>query len=167
MMISGLMQCSIYFLFLIHFRFHFFFFSSECNTPAGIEDGTLRDQSMVATSNYSTFVPQNARLNGDSGWCTNITDGTQSITVSCFHNIHQPQFLFFIIYLRQKLLFQYSNPRFRLPSLKSAWDLVYPELNRDVREILTNLIGCLEDFSGKIKTPIWYKIQQERYFTIY
>ena len=60
----------------------FFLFISECNTPAGIEDGTLPDQSLVATSNYSTFVSQNARLNGNSGWCTNITDGTQSITVS-------------------------------------------------------------------------------------
>ena len=45
-------------------------------------------------------------------------------------------------------------------SLKSAWDLVYPEQNPDVREILRNLIGCFEDWeleqtgkTGKIKTP--------------
>ena len=35
---------------------------------------------------------------------------------------------------------------FRLPSWKSACDLVYPGQNRDVREILRNLIGCLEDW---------------------
>ena len=42
------------------------------------------------------------------------------------------------------------------------WDLVYPGQNRDVREILRNLIGCLEDwnlenidFSREIKTPDW------------
>ena len=46
--------------------------------------------------------------------------------------------------------------------LESAWDLVHPGQNRDVREILRNLIGCLEywelentDFSQKIKTPDW------------
>ena len=32
-----------------------------------------------------------------------------------------------------------------LPSLKSAWDLVYLGQNCDVREILRNVIGCLED----------------------
>ena len=40
---------------------------------------------------------------------------------------------------------KYTNPGFRLPSVKSAWDLVYSEQNRDVREISRNLIGCLED----------------------
>ena len=40
---------------------------------------------------------------------------------------------------------QNTNPRFCLPSLKSAWNLIYPGKNRDVREILVNLIGCLED----------------------
>ena len=35
----------------------------------------------------------------------------------------------------------YTNQRFCLPSLKSAWDQVYPLNNRDVREILRNLIG--------------------------
>ena len=45
---------------------------------------------------------------------------------------------------------------------KSAWDLVYREQNRDVREISRNLIGSLEDwglentdFSSKIKTLDW------------
>ena len=49
----------------------------------------------------------------------------------------------------------YTNPGFRLPSLKSAWDLVHPGQNRDVKEILRNLISFLEDwdFSRKIKTP--------------
>ena len=56
--------------------------------------------------------------------------------------------------------YTYTNPGFRLPSLKSAWDLVYPGKNRDVREILRNLIGCLEDWkvskesSRKNKTRI-------------
>ena len=40
----------------------------------------------------------------------------------------------------------YTNPGFRLPSLKNGSDLVYPEQNRDVKEILKNLIGCLEDW---------------------
>ena len=35
---------------------------------------------------------------------------------------------------------------FRLPSLKSAWNLVYPGQNGDVREILRNLIGFLENW---------------------
>ena len=36
---------------------------------------------------------------------------------------------------------------FRLPSLKSAWNLVYLGQNGDVREILRNTIGgCLEDW---------------------
>ena len=39
----------------------------------------------------------------------------------------------------------YTNPGFRLPSLKSAWDLVYPGQNHGVREILRNVIGCLKD----------------------
>ena len=33
--------------------------------------------------------------------------------------------------------------------LKSDWDLVYIEQNRDVREILRNLIGCLKDWRFK------------------
>ena len=56
---------------------------------------------------------------------------------------------------------QYTNPGFSLPSLKGAWDLVYPGRNCDVREILGNLIGCLEDYelkktdkSRKMKTRI-------------
>ena len=39
----------------------------------------------------------------------------------------------------------YTNPGFRLPSLKNAWDLVYPRKNCDIREILRNLIGYLGD----------------------
>ena len=35
---------------------------------------------------------------------------------------------------------QYNDPGFRLPSLKSVLD--HPGQNRDVREILRNLIGC-------------------------
>ena len=52
-----------------------------------------------------------------------------------------------------------DNSGFCLSSLKSTWDLIYPEQNRDVREILRYLTGCLEDwklektdFSRKIKT---------------
>ena len=37
----------------------------------------------------------------------------------------------------------YSNPEFCLPSLKIAWDLVYLD---KIKEILRNLIGCLEDW---------------------
>ena len=55
---------------------------------------------------------------------------------------------------------QYTNQGFRLPSLKSAWNLVYIGQNRDSRENVRNLIGRLEDwglektdFSRKIKTP--------------
>ena len=46
--------------------------------------------------------------------------------------------------LNQKILLcvTYTNLGFCLPSLKSAWDLVYPGQNRDVREILRDLIGC-------------------------
>ena len=40
----------------------------------------------------------------------------------------------------------YTNPGFYLPSLKKVWDLVHPGKNRDVRKILRNLIGCLEDW---------------------
>ena len=36
----------------------------------------------------------------------------------------------------------YKKTWFKIPSLKSAWNLVYPRQNRDVREILRNLIGC-------------------------
>ena len=57
----------------------------------------------------------------------------------------------------------YTNPGFRLPSLKGAWYIVYPEQKRDVREILRNVISCLEDwklkkndFSRKVKIPDWY-----------
>ena len=39
-----------------------------------------------------------------------------------------------------------TDPGFRLPSLKSVWDLVYPVQNPDVKEILRNLIGCLGDW---------------------
>ena len=42
--------------------------------------------------------------------------------------------------------FQITNPGFHLPSLRSAWDLVYLVQNRDFREILRNLIGRLEDW---------------------
>ena len=49
---------------------------------------------------------------------------------------------------------------FCLPSFKSAWDPVYPEQNRNVREILSNLIGYLEDWElektdnlRKMETP--------------
>ena len=40
---------------------------------------------------------------------------------------------------------------FCLPSLKSSLDLDNSGQNRDVREILRNLIGCLKDW-GQIKT---------------
>ena len=43
---------------------------------------------------------------------------------------------------------QITNPGFHLPSLRSAWDLVYLVQNRDFREILRN-------FSRKIKTTDW------------
>ena len=46
---------------------------------------------------------------------------------------------------KKKIVKKYTNLGFRLPSLKSAWDLDYPEQNRDTREILRNLIGCSED----------------------
>ena len=49
---------------------------------------------------------------------------------------------------------------FWLASFKSAWDPVYPEQNRNVREILSNLIGYLEDWElektdnlRKMETP--------------
>ena len=43
--------------------------------------------------------------------------------------------------------------------LKSDWDLVYIEQNRDVREILRNLIGCLKDW--RIKTlELVFKISE-------
>ena len=46
---------------------------------------------------------------------------------------------------KKKQRVYHTNPGFCLPSLKSAWDLVYlGKLN--VREILGNLIGCLEDW---------------------
>ena len=38
-----------------------------------------------------------------------------------------------------------NTPNQRLPSLKIAWDLVYPGQNHEAREILRNLIGCSED----------------------
>ena len=41
---------------------------------------------------------------------------------------------------------EYTHPGFGLPSSKNAWDLVYPEKNRDVREILLNLFGWSEDW---------------------
>ena len=37
----------------------------------------------------------------------------------------------------------------RLPSLKGAWNLVYPDPNLDVLEILRNLIGCSGDLELK------------------
>ena len=56
-----------------------------------------------------------------------------------------------------------NTPNQRLPSLKIAWDLVYPGQNNDFREILRNLIGGLEDWeldktekSREIKTPDWW-----------
>ena len=51
---------------------------------------------------------------------------------------------------------------FHLSPLKRAWNIVYPGQNLDVREIVRNLIGCLEDwelkitdFSRKCKTSDW------------
>jgi len=54
----------------------------ECRDPAGLENGKLADENLIATSNYKTYYGQNARLNGKSAWCTNITDGSQTLTVS-------------------------------------------------------------------------------------
>ena len=58
-----------------------------------------------------------------------------------------------------------SSPGFSLPLLKSAWDLVYPRPNREVRDISRNLIGCLEDWElektckpQKIQTPYWLEM---------
>ena len=54
--------------------------------------------------------------------------------------------------------FQYTNLEIFLSSLKSAWDLIYPGQNRDVREILSNLIGLLEDWKLE-KTATNYEKQ--------
>ena len=40
----------------------------------------------------------------------------------------------------------FASLGFPLPFLKSTWDLVYPGQNRDVREILSNVIDCLDDW---------------------
>ena len=48
-----------------------------------------------------------------------------------------------ITYAKNQII--YTNPGFRLPSLKSTWNLVYPGENCDDRTILRNLIGCLEN----------------------
>ena len=74
--------------------------------------------------------------------------------------MHETKFqLFCIVYITlcyqiqhnhfPRLIIQQSRVLSILPYLKSAWDLVYPEQNRDVREILRNLIGCLEDMGTR------------------
>ena len=68
--------------------------------------------------------------------------------------------------------YTYTNPGFRLPSLKSAWDLVYPGQNCDVREILRNLIGCLENWESnndylRKSTPWIFIIYSFIYFGIF
>ena len=57
--------------------------------------------------------------------------------------------------------FQYTKLEIFLSSLKSAWDLIYPGQNRDVREILSNLIGLLEDWKLE-KTATNYEKSKPR-----
>ena len=61
---------------------------------------------------------------------------------------------------RDPKLKQSTNPEFCLPSWRSACDLLYHGQNRDVSEILRNLIGLFRgfetkktDFSREIKIP--------------
>ena len=54
----------------------------------------------------------------------------------------------------------YTKPGFYLFIIfkKNVWDLAYPGQNRDVIEILNNLIGCLEDWELE-KTDFLRKIK--------
>ncbi|XP_066921242.1 lymphocyte antigen 75-like isoform X2 [Clytia hemisphaerica] len=60
----------------------------ECNTPAGVENGALADENFYATSFLKTFGPEKARLNGQAGWCTNKTDGSESLTINLQKLMH-------------------------------------------------------------------------------
>lgn len=60
----------------------------ECQDPAGFENGNITDKNFVATSSYSTSSSHNARLNGESAWCTDITYGNESLTVNLLKFMH-------------------------------------------------------------------------------
>ena len=55
----------------------------------------------------------------------------------------------------------YTNLGARLPFLKSVWNLFYPGQNRDIREILRNLIGLL---GNEIKRNVEQRWSEHRLF---
>ena len=64
---------------------------SECHNALGMEDESIPDESITATSYLEDYFPWYARVNRTSSnykstaWCTNITSGNQSLTVSIKH----------------------------------------------------------------------------------
>ena len=61
----------------------------ECRDPLGMQNKDIPDKNINATSYVGMFYPNRARLNlkqdnKDIAWCTNITDGKQSLTVTYF-----------------------------------------------------------------------------------
>ena len=67
-------------------------------------------------------------------WVSVVTEITSFAKCSC---------------VREKKKLMHQSEVVSLPSLETNRDLVYPGRNRDVREILRNLIGCLEDWKLK------------------
>ena len=59
----------------------------------------------------------------------------------------------------------YTNPGFCLPSLKRK-DGIYPGQNRDVRKVLRNLIGLLENWELE-NTDLKYKKSKPRIGVLY
>ena len=61
---------------------------SECHNALGMEDGSIPDESITATSYIEDYFPWYARVKRTrsnymgAAWCTNITSGKQSLTVS-------------------------------------------------------------------------------------
>ena len=59
----------------------------ECNSALGMKNQTIPDTAIRATSYMGKYFPKYARINykynnKDIAWCTNITSGDQSLTVS-------------------------------------------------------------------------------------
>ncbi|XP_038072026.1 retinoschisin-like [Patiria miniata] len=52
-------------------------FQSKCLEPfpLGLEDGTIGDQQIQASSTYSAYLPSKARLNNQGSWTPDVNDG--------------------------------------------------------------------------------------------
>ena len=86
---------------------------SECHNALGMEDESIPDESITATSYIEDYFPWYARVRKTrsnslgAAWCTNITSGNQSLTVSANFGFYSVSTIILTLNLEAPLNFIY------------------------------------------------------------